>query len=103
MVFAVFTIPLTLVFGKFSAIVKESELALEESRAEGAGEIVAFMKGKMKNEGDIRAAEWLADRIYQINRGDGNDEDAPRVQIFISAAMSPEEYSRVIEINDRDA
>ncbi|MFC4487228.1 hypothetical protein [Tepidiphilus baoligensis] len=57
----------------------------------------------MKNEGDIRAAEWLADRIYQINRGDGNDEDAPRVQIFISAAMSPEEYSRVIEINDRDA
>lgn len=78
-------------------------LALEEGRAEGAGEIVAFMKDKMKNEGDIRAAEWLADRIYKINKGDGNNEDAPRVLIQINAALSPEEYSRVININDRDA
>ncbi|WP_127477529.1 hypothetical protein [Sulfurivermis fontis] len=73
-------------------------LALEEGRAEGAGEIVAFMKDKMKNEGDIRAAEWLADRIYKINKGDGNNEDAPRVLIQINAALSPEEYSRVIHV-----
>lgn len=73
-------------------------LALEEGRAEGAGEIVAFMKAKMKNEGDIRAAEWLADRIYKINKGDGNNEDAPRVLIQINAALSPEEYSRVIHV-----
>ena len=75
-------------------------LALEEGRAEGAGEIVAFMKDKMKNEGDIRAAEWLADRIYKINKGDGNNEDAPRVLIQINAALSPEEYSRVINIQE---
>ena len=75
-------------------------LALEEGRAEGAGEIVAFMKAKMRNEGDIRAAEWLADRIYKINKGDGNNEDAPRVLIQINAALSPEEYSRVINIQE---
>jgi hypothetical protein len=75
-------------------------LALEEGRAEGAGEIIGFMKDKMKNEGDIRAAEWLADRIYKINKGDGNNEDAPRVLIQINAALSPEEYSRVINIQE---
>mgnify|MGYP001342200805 CR=1 FL=1 len=73
-------------------------LALEEGRAEGAGEIVAFMKDKMKNEGDIRAAEWLADRIYKINKGDGNNEDAPRVLIQINAALSPEDYGRLINV-----
>lgn len=73
-------------------------LALEEGRAEGAGEIVAFMKDKMKNEGDIRAAEWLADRIYKINKGDGNNEEAPRVLIQINAALSPEDYGRIINV-----
>jgi len=73
-------------------------LALEEGRAEGAGEIVAFMKDKMKAEGDIRAAEWLADRIYKINKGDGNNEDAPRVLIQINAALSPEDYGRIINV-----
>jgi hypothetical protein len=73
-------------------------LALEEGRAEGAGEIVAFMKTKMKDEGDIRAAEWLADRIYKINKGDGNNDDTPRVLIQINAALSPEDYSRVLDI-----
>lgn len=84
--------------GELSAL----QLALEEGRADGAGEIVSFMKTKMKEEGDIRAAEWLATNIFQINKGDGNT-DQPRVQIFINAALSPEEYSRVININDRDA
>lgn len=73
-------------------------LALEEGRAEGAGEIVAFMKEKMKIEGDIRAAEWLADRIYKINKGDGNNDDAPRVLIQINAALSPEEYGRIVHV-----
>jgi len=75
------------------------QLALEEGRADGAGEIVAFMKDKMKNERDIRAAEWLATNIFQINKGDGNGE-APRVLIQISAALSPEEYSRVINVKE---
>lgn len=76
-------------------------LALEEGRAEGAGEIVAFMKNKMKLEGDIRAAEWLADRIYKINKGDGNSEEAPRVLIQINAALSPEDYGKVIHVESR--
>jgi len=75
-------------------------LALEEGRADGAGEIVAFMKDKMKSEGDFRAAEWLADRIYKINKGDGNSE-APRVLIQINAALSPDEYAKVIHV-ERD-
>lgn len=73
-------------------------LALEEGRAEGAGEIVAFMKNKMKNDGDIRAAEWLADRIFKINKGDGNNDDTPRVLIQINAALSPEDYGRIINV-----
>lgn len=74
--------------------------ALEEGRTEGAGQIVAFMKDKMKSADDIRATEWLADRIHRINTGEGNHEDAP-VSIQINVALSPEEYRRVIHINDR--
>ncbi len=73
------------------------QLALEEGRAEGAGEVIAFMKDKMKNEGDIRAAEWLAANIFQINKGDGNSE-TPRVLIQINAALSPEDYGRIINV-----
>jgi len=72
-------------------------LALEEGRAEGAGEVIAFMKSKMKDEGDIRAAEWLAANIFQINKGDGNSE-TPRVLIQINAALSAEEYGRIINV-----
>jgi len=72
-------------------------LALEEGRAEGAGEIIGFMKRKMMDEGSERAAEWLATNIFQINKGDGNT-DQPRVLIQINAALSPEEYSRVIHV-----
>lgn len=72
-------------------------LALEEGRAEGAGEVISFMKKKMVEEGSERAAEWLATNIFQINKGDGNTEQ-PRVQIFINAALSPEEYGRVIHV-----
>lgn len=74
-------------------------LTLEEGRAEGAGEIITFMKNKMKanDDGSVRAAEWLAANVYQINKGDGNTE-APRVLIQINAALSPEEYGRVINV-----
>ena len=75
-------------------------LALEEGRAEGAGEVVTFMKNKMRNEGSERAAEWLAANIFQINKGDGNGE-APRVQIFINAALTPEDYGRIINVEQR--
>lgn len=75
-------------------------LALEEGRAEGAGDIIAFMKNKMKSEGDIRAAEWLADRVYKINKGDGNSDEAPRVLIQINAALSPEDYARMIHVSN---
>jgi hypothetical protein len=74
-----------------------SPLALEEGRAEGAGEIITFMKNKMKNEGSERAAEWLAANIFQINKGDGNGE-APRVLIQINAALTPDEYAKVIHV-----
>lgn len=60
------------------------------------------MKDKMKSADDIRATEWLADRIHRINTGEGNHEDAP-VSIQINVALSPEEYRRVIHINDRAA
>lgn len=70
-------------------------LALEEGRAEGAGEIVAFMKTQMRDGGNIEAAKWLAANVYQIGRGDG-DTDTPRVLIQINAALSPDEYTKVI-------
>lgn len=74
-------------------------LALEEGRAEGAGDVIAFMKQRMK-EGSERAAEFLADRIFQLNKGDGN-ADVPRTTIVINAALSPVEYARVISIQQQ--
>ncbi len=71
-------------------------LAIEEGRAEGAGEVIAVMRARMK-EGDTRAAEWLGDKLYKIGREDGPGE-APRVLIQINAALSPEEYARVIHV-----
>jgi hypothetical protein len=71
-------------------------LALEEGRAEGAGDVIAFMKVRMQ-EGSERAAEFLADRVFQLNRGDGNAE-VPRVSIFINAALTPDDYARVIDM-----
>ncbi|MFA5493376.1 MAG: hypothetical protein WC247_01250 [Porticoccaceae bacterium] len=73
-------------------------LAMEEGRAEGAGEVIAVMRARMK-EGDTRAAEWLGDKLYKIGREDGPGE-APRVLIQINAALSPEEYARVIHVQD---
>jgi hypothetical protein len=71
-------------------------LALEEGRAEGAGDVIAFMKLRMR-EGSERAAEFLADRVFQLNRGVGNGE-VPRVSIFINAALTPAEYAQVINV-----
>ncbi len=73
-------------------------LAIEEGRAEGAGEVIAVMRARMK-EGDTRAAEWLGDKLYKIGREDGPGE-APRVLIQINAALTAEEYARVIHVSD---
>lgn len=69
-------------------------LALEEGRADGAGDVVAFMKTRMA-DGSERAAEFLADRVFQLNRGDGNAE-VPRVAIIVNAALSPAEYAQLV-------
>lgn len=71
-------------------------LAIEEGRAEGAGEVIAVMRARMK-EGDTRAAEWLGDKLYKIGREDGPGE-APRVLIQINAALTAEEYAREIHV-----
>lgn len=71
-------------------------LAIEEGRAEGAGEVIAVMRARMK-EGDTRAAEWLGDKLYKIGREDGPCE-APRVLIQINAALSSEDYARIINV-----
>lgn len=76
-------------------------LALEEGRAEGAGDVIAFMKQRMR-DGSERAAEFLADRVFQLNRGDGNAE-VPRVAIYINAALSPAEYAQVIAVQQPEA
>lgn len=70
-------------------------LALEEGRADGAGDVIRYMKQKMI-DGSERAAEFLADRVFQLNRGDGNSSDAPRVAIVINAALSPTEYAQLV-------
>ena len=71
-------------------------LALEEGRAAAIDDLVAFFKGKMR-EGDVRAAEWIGDKLYKIGKEDGNGEQ-PRVLIQINAAMSPDDYRRMIEV-----
>lgn len=71
-------------------------LALEEGRAAGIDDLVAFFKLKMR-EGDVRAAEWLGDKLYKVGKEDGN-ADQPRVLIQINAALSPEDYRRMIEV-----
>jgi len=76
-------------------------LALEEGRADGAGDVIAFMKTRMA-EGSERAAEFLADRIYKLDKGDGNAE-VPRVAIYINAALSPAEYAQVIAVQQPGA
>lgn len=76
-------------------------LALEEGRADGAGDVIAFMKTRMA-DGSERAAEFLADRVFQLNRGDGNAE-APRVAIIINAALSPAEYAQLVAVQHTPA
>lgn len=71
-------------------------LAIEEGRAEGAGEVIAVMRARM-NEGDTRAAEWLGDKLYKIGREDGA-ADGARVLIQINSALTAEEYGRVIHV-----
>jgi hypothetical protein len=51
-------------------------------------------------EGSERAAEFLADRIFQLNKGDGNT-DVPRTTIVINAALSPADYARIIDVQQQ--
>lgn len=76
-------------------------LALEEGRAEGAGEIVTFMRLKMQDEGNMRAAEWLAEHIYKVSKP-SDDDNAPRVLIQIYAPLSVEDYQKVIDVDAGD-
>ena len=71
-------------------------LALEEGRAAGIDDLVAFFKGRMR-DGDVRAAEWLGNQLYKVGREDGNG-DQPRVSIVINAALSPDEYRALVQV-----
>lgn len=70
--------------------------AIEAGIAQGASEVVAVMRANMR-AGDTRAAAWLGERVYKIGADEG-PTDAPRVAIFINAALTPEEYSKLVSI-----
>lgn len=64
--------------------------ALDRGRADGAGSVIAFMR-KAMDEGSMRAAEWLAERVYQIAPAAAADTGAPRI-IFNVPVLSAEEF-----------
>lgn len=72
-------------------------LALAEGLAEGQADVIAFMKRRMSQENSESAAVWLATNVFKLAKEDGGAEQ-PRVSIVINAAMSPEEYRRMIEV-----
>jgi len=80
--------------GEFSPL----SLALAEGIADGQADVIAFMKRRMTQENDFQAASWLADRVFRLGRDDG-DGSAPRVQIVIHNAMTPEDYSRILTLS----
>jgi hypothetical protein len=71
-------------------------LALEEGRAAGIDDLVSFFKLRMR-DGDVRAAEWLGDKLYKIGREDGNAEQ-PRVQIILNAPAASVEAFHALRI-----
>lgn len=72
-------------------------LALAEGLAEGQADVIAFMKRRMVSENSESAATWLASNVFKLGKPDGEDT-APRVAIVINAAMTPEDYRRMIEV-----
>jgi hypothetical protein len=72
-------------------------LALAEGLAEGQADIISFMKRRMTQQDSESAAVWLASNVFKLGKQDA-DEAAPRVSIVINAAMSPEEYRRMVEV-----
>ncbi len=72
-------------------------LALAEGLAEGQADVIAFMKRRMTQDNSETAATWLASAVFKLGK-QGGDDIAPRVSIIINAAMSPEEYRRMIEV-----
>lgn len=72
--------------------------AIEAGIAQGASEVVSVMRTNMRN-GDTRAAAWLGEKVYKIGSEDGPKE-GPRIQIVLNAALTPDEYNRVIHVRD---
>jgi hypothetical protein len=72
-------------------------IALAEGLAEGQADVIAFMKRRMTQNNSESAATWLASTVFKLGKQDGEDT-APRVSIVINAAMSPDEYRRMIEV-----
>jgi hypothetical protein len=72
-------------------------LALAEGLAEGQADVISFMKRRMTQDNSETAATWLAASVFKLGKQEGEDT-APRVSIVINAAMSPEEYRRMIEV-----
>ena len=76
--------------------------ALDHGRAEGAAEIIGFMRQRMIEDKSQRAAEWLAERIFDVRppAKDGGDA-TPRVVINLGTGPAPDietfKATRVIE------
>ena len=74
-------------------------LAIEEGRAEGAGQIITFMRGQLA-QGSFTAATWLAEHVYKITKPAPGDS-GPRVNIFLPAPMSDDEFRRIVDVTPR--
>ena len=74
--------------------------ALDYGRAEGAAEVIVFMKRMMTERNSMRAAEWLGERVFDLRPPSKivTDDATPRVQIIINDAMSPDDYRRTIDV-----
>src|SRR5690348_16531657 len=67
---------------------EESALAdaLELGRAEGAGLVITFMRGRME-DGSMEAAKWLGEHVYKITKP--APEDASRTAVNILMIPAP--------------
>src|SRR5687768_10802589 len=51
--------------------------ALELGRAEGAGLVITFMRGKM-GDGSMEAAKWLGEHVFKITKPAAEDASVAR-------------------------
>jgi hypothetical protein len=69
--------------------------ALDLGRADGAGLIISFMREKLA-DGNIGAAQWLADRVYGMNVPPPADSGKTTTHVLIlPAPMSEAEWARI--------